>query len=142
MNQLFTVRVDQQRYALRLEEVERVLRMVEITPLPEAPPAVLGLINVQGRVMSVLDLRACFDLPQRQVEPEDVLVIVRTAGGLMALAADGVDGVSEGPEQATVAAGEILPAPAHLEGVVKLEDGLVLICDLDQLLAGHGSDGK
>ena len=137
MNRLFIVRLDQQRYALPLQEVERVLRMVEITALPEAPSAVLGLINVQGRVMSVFDLRRYFDLPPREVEPEDVLVMVRTAGGMVALAADGVEGVTEEAEQETVAAREILPAPAHLEGVVKRSDGLVLIVDLDQLLAGR-----
>ncbi|OGU10061.1 MAG: hypothetical protein A2075_12300 [Geobacteraceae bacterium GWC2_58_44] len=135
MNRLFTVRLDHQRYALRLQDVERVVRMVEITALPEAPSAVLGLINVQGRVLSVIDLRGCFNLPPREIDPEDVLVIVHTAGGMVALAADAVEGVSEWPEQATVPGEEILPAPVHLEGVVKLADGLVLICDLDRLLA-------
>lgn len=134
MDRLFTLRLDQQRYALKLRDVERVLRMVEITALPEAPSAVLGLINVQGRVLSVIDLRRCLDLPPREVEPEDVLVIVRTAAGMVALAADAVEGVTERPEQATVSAQEIVPAPADLEGVVKLPDGLVLICDLDRLL--------
>jgi purine-binding chemotaxis protein CheW len=137
MNQLFTLRLDGHRYALRLQDVERVVRMVEITALPEAPSAVLGLINVQGRVLSVIDLRACFNLPSREVDPEDVLVIVRTAGGEVALAADGVDGVSEWPEQSTVRTEKILPAPLHLEGVVKLPNGLVLICDLDQIIAGR-----
>ena len=134
MDRLFTLRLDQQRYALKLRDVERVLRMVEITALPEAPSAVLGLINVQGRVLSVIDLRRCLDLPPREVEPEDVLVIVRTTAGMVALAADAVEGVTERPEQATVVAQEIVPAPADLEGVVKLPDGLVLICDLDRLL--------
>ena len=137
MNQLFTLRLDGQRSALRLQDVERVLRMVEITALPEAPSAVLGLINVQGRVLSVIDLRGCFNLPSREVDPDDVLVIVRTAGGNVALAADGVDGVGEWPEQATVLKEEILPVPQHLEGVVKLADGLVLICDLDEIIRGQ-----
>ena len=135
MNQLFTLRLDQHRYALRLQDVERVVRMVEITALPEAPSAVLGLINVQGRVMSVIDLRACFGLAPREPDPDDVLVIVRAAGGMVAIAADGIEGVSEWPEQSTVQGGEIVPAPANLEGVVKLPGGLVLICDLDRLLA-------
>jgi len=137
VNQLFTLRLDGHRYALRLQDVERVVRMVEITALPEAPSAVLGLINVQGRVLSVIDLRGCFNLPPREVDPEDVLVIVHTAAGEVALAADGVEGVSEWPEQATVFKEEILPAPQHLEGVVKLPNGLVLICDLDQIIAGR-----
>jgi purine-binding chemotaxis protein CheW len=139
VNRLFVVRLDQQRYALRLQEVERVVRMVEITPLPEAPPAVLGLINVQGRVLSVVNLRRCFHLPPREVDPEDVLVMVQTARGMVALAVDEVEGVCAWTEQATVSGETILPAPLFLEGVVKLADGLVLICDLDQLLDSHAA---
>ena len=141
MNQLFTIRLDQQRFALRLQDVERVVRMVEITALPEAPSGVLGLINLQGRVLSVIDLRGYFHLPPREIEPEDVLVIVRTAGGMVALAADGVEVVGQWPEQTAVAAEESAPVPAHPEGVVKLPDGLMLICDLDRVLAGGKAPG-
>ena len=139
MNQLFIMRLDDQRYALRLQDVERVLRMVEITALPEAPPNVLGLVNVQGRVLSVVDLRRCLHLPTRDVALEDVLVIAHGKRGTVALAADGVEGVSPWPEQASVSGEEILPVPAYLEAVVKFPDGLVLICDLDQLLASQHS---
>jgi len=135
MTQLFIARLDGQRYALRLQDVERVLRMVEITALPESPAAILGLINVQGRVLSVVDLRAWLHLPAREPAPEDVLVIVSTTAGTVALAADGVEGVSDWPEQASVPAEQIYPAPAQLEAVLKLADGLLLICDLDRLLA-------
>ena len=135
MNQLFILRLDDQRYALRLQDVERVVPMVEITALPEAPGGVLGLINAQGRVLSVIDLRGWLNLPTRQVDLEDILVIVRTAGGMVALAVDGVEGVSDWPERTSVSGEEIAPPPVHLEGVVKLADGLVLICDLDRLLS-------
>jgi len=135
LHQLFVVRLDDHRYALPLQDVERVLRMVEITTLPEAPPTVLGVVNVQGRVLSVIDLRSCFHLPPREVIPEDILVIVHAAGGMVALAVDAVEGVSADAESTMVAAGEIVPEPAYLEGVAKLADDLVLICDLEQLLA-------
>ena len=135
MTQLLVVRLDGQRYALRLQDVERVLRMVEITALPASPAAILGLINVQGRVLSVVDLRAWLHLPAREATPEDVLVIVGTAAGRVALATDGVEGVSDWPEQASILAEQIYPAPAQLEAVLKLSDGLLLICDLDRLLA-------
>jgi purine-binding chemotaxis protein CheW len=135
LHQLFVVRLDDHRYALPLQDVERVLRMVEITALPEAPPTVLGVVNVQGRVLSVIDLRSCFHLPPREVIPEDILVIVHAAGGMVALAVDAVEGVSADAESTMVTAGEIVPEPAYLEGVAKLADDLVLICDLEQLLA-------
>jgi purine-binding chemotaxis protein CheW len=141
VEQLFVMRLDQQRYALRLQDVVRVVRMVEIAGLPEATPPVVGLINVQGQVLSVVDLRACLHLPEREAALDDVLIIVRTAKGMVALAADGVEGVYAWPEEATVAGAEIHPPPLHLEGVVKQSDGLVFICDLDRLIAAGPRQG-
>ena len=51
--------VDGQRYALPLSAVDRAVRAVAVTPLPEMPPQVLGAINVHGRVLPVLSLRPC-----------------------------------------------------------------------------------
>jgi len=134
VRQLFVLRMDQQRYALRLRDVDRVLRMVEITALPEPPPGVLGVINVQGRVLSVIDLRRALHLPAREVDPEDVLILVHSDGAVVALAADGVEGVSDWPEEGVVPVQEIQPPPPYVEGVAKLDAGLVPIFDLDRLL--------
>lgn len=133
MNQLFVVRLDEQRVALRLREVERVVRMVAITALPRAPEAVLGLIDVQGRGLPVISLRGCLGLPEREVEPEDVLIIVRTEQGTAALSADGVEGVCEAWEPGGGRA--TLPAHGYLQGMVKLAGGLIPVCDLDRIVA-------
>ena len=58
--------LDRQRYALPLSVVERVVRMIEITPVPHTPDIVLGVINAQGRVIPVVDIRRRFRLPTRQ----------------------------------------------------------------------------
>lgn len=133
MNQLIVVRLAEQRYALRLHEVEKVVRIVTITALSGAPAAILGLINVQGRVLPVVTLRGSLGLPEREVGPEDVLIIVRTERGMAALSADGVEGVCEAWEPVREGGG--LPGQAYLQGVVKLADGLVPLCDLDRILA-------
>lgn len=134
MNQLLVVRLDQQRFALHLPEVERVVRMVAITALPQAPESVLGLINLQGRLLQVVSLRGCLGLPERQIESEHVLVIVRTAQCMAALTADGIEGVHEAREQEMAGVAEV-PGQAYLQGVVKLADGLVPVCDLDRIMA-------
>lgn len=58
--------LDGQRYALSLAQVERVIRAVEITPLPQAPEIITGVINVRGRVIPVVDIRKRFRLPVRE----------------------------------------------------------------------------
>ncbi|MEJ0000255.1 MAG: chemotaxis protein CheW [Verrucomicrobiota bacterium] len=93
IRQLVVFELDGQRYALRLDVVERVLRTAEIRPLPGAPEVVLGLVNLEGQVIPVFDPRRRFGLPPREVQLSDVLIIARTRRLTVALAADATGGV-------------------------------------------------
>ena len=133
--QIVVFSLDRRRYGLALSAVERVVRMVDITPLPRAPALVLGIINVQGRVIPVVNPRRRFRLPERNFELSDLLVIARTARRAVALVVDTVSGVLEYSLDDAVRAHEIVPGMEHVEGVVKLSVGLVLIHDLDRFLS-------
>lgn len=135
MRDLVLFSLDGPGYALPLSTVERVVRIVEITPLPKAPEIVLGVINMQGKVIPVINLRRRFRLPEREIHLEDRLIITRTPKRLVALAADSVAGVHRLEERELVAAGAELPYAGLIGGVVKLEQGLSLICDLEQFLS-------
>ncbi len=133
--QILVFTLDEPMYALPLSAVERVVRAVEITPLPKAPGIVLGAINAQGRVIPVVDMRRRFRLPAREMLPDDRFIIARTARRLVALAADDVAGVHECSPGEMVIAADALPFAGYLQGVAKLEEGLVLITDLDAFLS-------
>jgi purine-binding chemotaxis protein CheW len=124
-----------QRYALPLAAVDKVVRAVEYTVLPKAPDIVLGIINVQGRVIPLVNIRRRFRLPEREVALTDQIVIAHTARRPVALLMDGVSGMLENPEQEIVPARDILPDTDYIDGVVKLKDGLVLIHNLDRFLS-------
>jgi purine-binding chemotaxis protein CheW len=125
------------RFGLRLAVVERVLRMVEVTPVPEASDIVTGLLNLQGRVVPVLNVRKKFRLPDRDMALDDQLIVAHTAGRPIALPADSVTGVCECPEQELIGAKEILPGMDHFQGVMKLKGDLVFIYDLDGFLSSE-----
>ena len=127
--------LDGERYALPLDITERTLRMVAVTPLPQAPEVVLGVINVQGTVLPVLDMRARFRLPRRPPGPDDQLLIARTPRRTVALAVDSVITVMETEEARMVAPEAILSAVDYVAGVVKLDDGMVFIHDLASFLS-------
>jgi len=127
--------LDEQRYALRLSAVDRVAPMVHIAPLPKAPDIVLGIVNVQGRIIPVVNLRRRFRLPEREIALSDRLLVARTTRRPVALAADAVTGVLECPAQDVVAPDAILPGIGHVEGIAKLEGGLILIHNLDKFLS-------
>jgi purine-binding chemotaxis protein CheW len=130
--QVVVFTLHEQLYALRLACVDRIVRIVEITALPSAPDIVLGVVNIQGRVVPVVDLRKRFGLSPREVELADNLIIARTSRRPVALLVAAVKGVVE-CSQAQVIAGEGILANA--EGVLKLEDGMALINDLDSFLS-------
>jgi purine-binding chemotaxis protein CheW len=132
---LVVFRLDLQRYALELEVVERVIRAVEVTPLPSAPEIVLGVIDMEGRVLPVLNLRRRFNLPEREIHPDDQFLVARTSRRLVALFVDAVEAVIERPESGTIGAAEIVPGVEQIRGVIQLEEGLVLIHDLERFLS-------
>jgi purine-binding chemotaxis protein CheW len=127
--------LDEQRYALRLSAVEQIVRIVEITPLPKAPEIILGVINIHGRIVPVYDIRSRFRLPHREFLLSDHLIVSRTANRAVALVVDRVAGVVAGTDGEVTETRHISPSLEYVEGVVKLEDGLVFIHDLDTFLS-------
>ncbi len=134
-NRYVVFTLDEQHYALYLSAVTRVVRTVEITPLPKAPDIVQGMVNVQGQVIPVVNIRKRFRLPGREMELSDQLIIASTSRRPVVLVVDAVDSVIELSNQKMIPPEEILPAMEYIEGVIKLEDGLVLIHDLDKFLS-------
>jgi purine-binding chemotaxis protein CheW len=138
MNQLIWLvrfHLDGRKHALFLSAVIRIIRIVEIASLPKAPEIVAGIINFQGQVIPVFDIRRRFRLPPREASLDDPMIIATTAKRTVSLMVDSVDDVIEIPEERITAAGQILPELGYVEGVLKTEDGMVLIHDLEKFLS-------
>ena len=127
--------LDEGHYALDLSAVERITQTVEITPLPEAPDIVLGIINIKGKIIPVVNIRRRFRLSEKDIEPTNRLIIARTLKRTVALVVDVVLGVIETPEDRVVKADTVLPGMDYVQGVVKMEDGMILIHDLNKFLS-------
>lgn len=135
VTELVVFRLDQLRIALPLAAVERIVRAVAVTALPGAPAIVLGVIDVEGHVLPVLNLRRRFLVPEREVSPADQFLIARTARRAVALVIDEAQGVVERGQSAFIDSDRIVPGLEQFQGVVKLDDGLVLIHDLEKFLS-------
>lgn len=123
-----------QRFAALLPDVIEVLRATAISRLPKTPPVIEGVINLRGDITPVLDIRSRFGLPERAVEPADQLLIVRTGDRVAALRVDRTIDLVELDRNELQEAKDIHPHPAHVKGVAKLSDGLVIIYDLEAFL--------
>ncbi|MGR9099732.1 MAG: chemotaxis protein CheW [Gammaproteobacteria bacterium] len=127
--------LDQRRFGLPLQSVDKVVRRVAVTPLVKAPPSVAGVVNVQGAVIPVFNIRRRFGLPERGLVLEDRLIIVHAGRRPAALLVDRVlDLIECGPDD-TVDSARILPHVEYIEGVVKRSDGLILIHDPGKFLS-------
>lgn len=135
MNQLVVLTLDEQRYALPLSTVEKIVRVVEVTPLPRAPDIVFGVINVQGQIVPLVNIRKRFRLAERETNLSDQVIIAHTSTRTVALLADAVSGVVECAPEEVTAAEKIIPGLEYVEGVAKLEAGMVLIHDLGKFLS-------
>jgi purine-binding chemotaxis protein CheW len=133
--QLLVFLLEEQRYALPLPVVKRVERIVAVTALPGAPEGVLGVVNVRGQVVPVFDLHRRFRLPERLPELTHRLVVATTSRRPVAFRVDTVQGVLERPAEQIIPAERVLPGLEYIRGVVRLEDGMVLIHDLEKFLS-------
>jgi purine-binding chemotaxis protein CheW len=133
--QLVVFGLDAQRYALPLASVERSVRAVEVAVLPNAPAVVLGVIDVAGRILPVMNLRRRFGLPERAISPAEHFLLAKANGRNVALVIDEAQGVIECPVAEVVRPTQIVPGLNQIQGVVKLADGLVLIQDLERFLS-------
>lgn len=82
-----------ERYGLEFTYVREVFPLVELTRLPCTPPFVLGIVNVRGEIVSVVDLRTFFDLPDRGLSDLNKVIILHSAEMTFGILADVVVGV-------------------------------------------------
>lgn len=121
--------------------VQEVTTGAELTPVPLAPPLVIGLLNLRGHVVTVIDLRRCLHIEDRPAAgTRPVHVILRTADGGVSLLVDEVgDVVTLEPE--TMA--EASPAlPGHISGLItgtyEFDGKHLLALDVDRVLDAAG----
>jgi purine-binding chemotaxis protein CheW len=129
------------RYAVPLSAVERVLPMVAVQLVPGAPRVVLGAINLEGRVVPVVDLRRRLDLPSRDYGLNAHLLIVQTSRRTLAVPADEATGVVEVDPRSVTSTETVLPRLGRVAGIAALGDGLLFIHDIEAFLTPE-EDGE
>lgn len=135
LTEILLFQVQDQRFGLPAARVREVQRVVAIVPLPKAPASVEGLIDVRGRLVPVFGIRGRFRMPARELDPSEHLVLAEARGRLVALRVDRVLDLVEIAERDVEDPRGLVEGTEHVAGVARLEDGLVLIHDLDALLS-------
>jgi purine-binding chemotaxis protein CheW len=134
-NQLVVFTLDERLYALPLARVKRVVRMVEVTPLPKAPGIVLGVINLQGNIIPVMSMRTRFGLLEPEASLSDQIIVADTATRAVGLLVNSVTGVIERTLEEVTETEKIVPGAQYVEGITRTDDGILFIHNVDRFLS-------
>jgi len=131
-------RIDRQRYALPLDHVIRAVRMVAVTPVPDAPNSMLGIIAMAGQMLPVIDLRRLFgQTGTHPAELQDVLLIVQIQDQTVAAIVDEVLDILELSSKQIQSPPAAVSQSRFLSAAIQLEDSLILVLDASRLLPNN-----
>lgn len=136
VEQLATFYLDGQLFGVEVSQVQEVIRYQEMTPVPQTPAAVAGLINLRGQIVTALDLRRRLKLPERVADRLPMNVVVRTDDEAVSLLVDEIGDVLEVAQDAFERAPETLIGEARelIRGAYKLENRLLLVLDMNKVV--------
>ena len=136
--QYLTFRLAEEEYGLPILKVQEIRSYSAITPIPNTPRAVRGVMNLRGHIIPVVDLRVTFGMSEAEYSRFAVVVVVSIAGKIVGLLADGVSDVL------TLARTDIQPPPDFgapiearlISGMAKAGEKLLILLNAERLLDG------
>ena len=133
---LATFSVGDMLLGITVDLVQEVLRGPTVTPVPLAPHGLVGLLNLRGQILTVVDVRTPLGLPGACDLDGATHCVVRGRAGAVSLVVDCAHDVVELDPASVTEVPATVPSAvrAHLTGVHAREDGLLLVVDLDRLL--------
>jgi purine-binding chemotaxis protein CheW len=123
-------------YALRSDDIQQLEMPGTITPVPNAPQCVDGVVSVRGQVLPVMNLRARFGFPRAAPDLRTRLIVVRAGGRTIGLVVDSAREFAKIPADAIQPPPETLGATSgsYLAGVAHINERLILLLDVPELL--------
>lgn len=134
--QWVTFRLDAETYGINVMQVREVLRYTEIAPVPGAPQYVLGIINLRGNVVTVIDTRCRFGLPSAEITDNTRIVIIEAEKQVIGIMVDSVAEVvylRQSEIETTPNVGNEETAK-FIQGVCHKNDELLILVELDKMM--------
>ena len=126
-----------EEYGLEILKVREIMGVIEITPVPQTPAYVKGVINLRGQVIPVIDLRLKFSLEESEYDQKTCIIVVDVKGIMMGIVVDTVSEVMD------IETGAIEPAPSfgpklktdYILGMGKVNGNVKILLDIDRVLS-------
>ncbi len=135
--QYVTFRLDDETYGINVMQIQEVLRYTEIAPVPGAPDYVLGIINLRGNVVTVIDTRKRFGLSQSDISDHTRIVVLEIDGQVVGVLVDSV------AEVVYLKQSEVETAPnvgneesaRFIQGVCNKNGELIILVEFEKMLS-------
>ena len=133
---LVTFALDREEFGIPIGQVREVIRVAEITRVPQARPHVRGVTNLRGRVLAVVELRTRMGLTPAEITPKSRVVVVGVHERTLGILVDSVSQVVKVPADTVVPApDEVLsPGADYITGVARWNSRLIILLDLEKVL--------
>lgn len=140
-SQYLTFTLSQEEYGVEVLKVQEIKGYSTITPIPNTPAYIRGVINLRGIIVPIIDLRMKFGLEHAEHNKFTVIVVVVLGGRVTGLIVDAVSDVLN------IRKSEIQVAPemcgkvdvSYISGLAQVEDRLVILLDIERVLSGDES---
>ena len=136
-DKLVTFRLGEDLFAADIFSVERVLRYAAPTSVPDMPPYIEGVMDYQGRVVPLVNLRLRFELPPAPAETETRTLVLNVGGEWIGVVVDAVSEVAPYDKEAVSPPPKLFRglSAEYLKGIVRRGERLVIFLDVEQLLS-------
>ena len=136
IEELLVFNLENQRFALPLSAIERVIRAQAITTVSNSPAFIEGVIDYNGEVIAVISLRTRFSLPAKEMHLDDRIIVARTARRKLALLVDVVEDVLV-PQLEDLSHPKKIHDGLQFLHILRDDRGIILIYDLENVLSGE-----
>lgn len=135
--QYVVFRIGQEEYGIDIQKVSIIEKMMNIARVPTAPPAILGVVNLRGEIIPVLDLRKRFDMPTREPDDDTRIIIFRMGEVVLGMLVDMVSEVHHLLESDIESVTSITSDRTldYITGVGKVDGRLVTLLNIEKLIA-------
>ena len=136
--QLVIFQLGGEEFGVEIMQVQEIIRMPDITRIPQSPEYVEGVVNLRGKIIVVINLDTRFGLELKELDDNSRIIIVEVGETVVGMIVDSVSEVLRLPTANVEPAPEIIKAKIHadyLKGVGKLDDRLLILLDLEKVLS-------
>ncbi len=132
----------QEQYGIAVLKIREIIRMLDVTPVPQMPEYIRGVVNLRGRIIPVVDLRRRFQLAGEAAGDRVCIVVVQvvladaraTLMGMVVDAVEEVVNIQEGDLEATPRFGSSVE-PGYILGIAKLKGKVKVLLDIDRVIS-------